>query len=286
MKRRKIRKLGKKWFVVTALIFSFVFLVSLQMISRYQGRKWNYSGLFTVLDYENYTISVYDNIQNSVHIFSLPENVFVTIPAGYGDYRIKDIPNRAKTTLNPNTFMRISFSLAFGIPIHSTYDDLELIDKMQLAFFKKFTSSAIKETDLSSEDIFTKRETFLGKESELFVNSEKSSQFLRAFTVNPNLLAKSIRTGIINTSTVGGVAQSFVAPYENMGLQVVNISNEKKNEAESCSYLFSSKNVDTKQNKSLVHQIEQFLPCPVNVTDKLDLRYDLLIYLSDAVLEQ
>ncbi|MBI4137346.1 LytR C-terminal domain-containing protein [Candidatus Roizmanbacteria bacterium] len=276
----------KRRLSVTAVFISFliILIIGFAGYTFYNrnplAKQWNYTGRFTVFDSHALTLTSYPTDASVIISITIPSDVYINVPGGYGYYRVEDVLELSRSEKRGDDLLVESVSSLLGIPIEVSRQRMSYWD--QILTWQLANDTEIERQHIRLEDypVTVSEKRIDGVEIEKLDPVKIDFYFGELFWERA-IRDENLTIGIFNASDVPGLATTYARMLENVGYRVVDIANwEGESFAEDCRIRITG--LPDLVNSVTVSRLVSILGCPV-VTEQEQGRFDIqLIILREG----
>lgn len=278
MKRRK------RLHIYSGLLFlGIVILVILGIrgYQLYQQRRWNYDGNFAILNTRDLQVTVYVPSRESVYTVQLPHEAYVTVPGGYGMYRLEDVRELSLSEKKEDSLVSLTVTAAFGIPINATPETVSWADWVLTQIAEQYYTGRREHISLDDATIFDTETRIDGEDIDVLDQHMRSKYFAELFW-EEGITTEGLAVGIFNASDTPGLASSLTQSLETIGIRVIDSANWNGDVEGTCLLRIR----EDVQQSITARRLRSFLDCREENLPDEDKRFAIQIIVNDVPFRQ
>lgn len=263
--------------LASAVVSVVAVIFSVRLYQAIVNRQWNEDTEFRILDTQELSINIYTPKKELISKYILPRDAYIEVPAGYGYFKIKDIPQLAEVEKKGEGLIVSSVSNAFGIPFDTTAKQLTEWDRILLWYAHTFYSSPANAVTLADMDIFTSEKRADGAEIQK-VDPSKTDRYFQQDLAEKAIAQEGLTVGVFNTTSEPNVAGTLSRKLEKIGIHVIEVSNLTQELNTPCEIRARE---DIKQSYTVRRMVALF-PCSVSNEAPMS-RFDIMVITQEVL---
>lgn len=252
-------------------------VLGLRSYQLYENRVWKYEGNFSILHPDHLTVTVYIPARESIYTVELPGRAYVTVPGGYGMYRLEDVRELSMSEKQGDALVSLTVTTAFGLPIMATPDSLSMADSLLVFIAEHVYAGRREKLSLTDATIFDTETRIDGEQIEILDQHKRSLYFAETF-LEEGIVREGLAVGIFNASDTSGLATMLTQSLETIGIRVIDSANwNGKDFSGTCLMRFKEDIVSS----VTARRLRSFLECTEELLPADDTRFSIQIVVND-----
>ncbi|OGK54666.1 hypothetical protein A3B56_00625 [Candidatus Roizmanbacteria bacterium RIFCSPLOWO2_01_FULL_45_11] len=279
MKNRKKIHIYSGLLVLGVIVCIVFFIRSYQL---YISRTWNYEGNFAVLNPDELTVTVYMPARESLYTIVLPGSAYVTVPGGYGMYRLEDVRELSMSEKQGDRLLSLTVTASFGLPVMATRESLSIADRVLIFLAEQYYSGRRESLSLADATIFDTETRLDGEQIERLDQYKRITYFAELFW-EEGIVNEGLAVGIFNASDTPGLAASLTQSLETIGIRVIDSANwGGAPVSDTCIVRIS----EAVRSSVTANRLRSFLTCREEILASDDTRFAIRIIVNDVPFRQ
>ncbi|MCR4264502.1 MAG: LytR C-terminal domain-containing protein [Candidatus Roizmanbacteria bacterium] len=241
------------------------------------SKQWDYTGRFTVFDTHSLTLISYPSDMSSVISITIPADVYINVPGGYGYYRVKDVLALSRSERRGDELLIESVSSLMGIPIEAAKNRMSYWDQVLVWQLVNNNDLERQNINLGDYPVTVSEKRVDGVEIEK-LDSVKIDFYFGELFWERAIRDENITIGIFNASQTPGLANVYARILENIGYRIVDITNwEGDPIGDDCVIRITG--LPSLVESISVSRLRSIFDCPVTINQETG-RFDIQVILA------